>query len=115
MRDYVVTQDDNGGVHINSGIPNHAFYILATTLGGYSWEKAGRIWFKTVSERLSSDADFNDFARATVAVAGELYGEGGNVQLTVAQAWALVGIGVPLNGKPVSVSNASHQTLRLAA
>jgi len=104
MRDYVVTRDDNGGVHINSGIPNHAFYILATTLGGYSWDKAGRIWFITVRDHLKSDADFNDFAQATVEVAGELYGEGGQVQLSVAQAWALVGIGVPLSGKPSSAS-----------
>lgn len=115
MRDYVVTADDNGGVHINSGIPNHAFYILATTLGGYSWEQAGRIWFATVSEHLSSDANFNDFARATVAVAGALYGEGGNVQLSVAQAWALVGIGVPMSGKPSPVNSAPHPTLHPSA
>ena len=42
MDDYVHTTDDNGGVHINSGIPNHAFYLAATELGGYAWEKAGR-------------------------------------------------------------------------
>ena len=42
MGDYVDTTDDNGGVHINSGIPNHAFYLAATALGGHSWEKAGR-------------------------------------------------------------------------
>lgn len=41
---YVHTTSDNGGVHTNSGIPNHAFYVLATTLGGYAWEHAGRIW-----------------------------------------------------------------------
>jgi len=113
MRDYVVTQDDNGGVHINSGIPNRAFYIVSTTLGGYSWDRAGRIWFITVSERLKSDADFNDFARATVAVAGEVYGEGGNVQLTVAQAWALVVIGVPLGTKPAPASS-PHPTFTTA-
>ena len=37
--------DDNGGVHIFSGIPNHAFYLAAMELGGYAWEKAGRIWY----------------------------------------------------------------------
>ena len=42
MDGYVDTTDDNGGVHINSGIPNHAFYLAATALGGHSWEKAGR-------------------------------------------------------------------------
>jgi Zn-dependent metalloprotease len=114
MRDYVVTQDDNGGVHINSGIPNHAFYILATTLGGYTWQVAGRIWFLTVRDHLKSDANFNDFARATVEVAGEQYGDGGQVQQTVAQAWALVGIGVPLSGKPVS-SGSPQPTLQPSA
>ena len=34
--------EDNGGVHINSGIPNHAFYLAARRLGGFAWEKAGR-------------------------------------------------------------------------
>ena len=110
MRNYVVTEDDNGGVHINSGIPNHAFYIVSTTLGGYSWDIPGRIWFTTVAKQLKADANFNDFARATVAVAGKLYGEGGNAQETVAQAWALVGIGVPLGGKP-STTGSPHPTL----
>lgn len=41
MRDFVYTYEDNGGVHINSGIPNHAFYLTALSLGGNAWEKAG--------------------------------------------------------------------------
>src|SRR5690242_1922321 len=51
MRDFVHTSADHGGVHINSGIPNHAFYLLAVALGGYAWEKAGRIWYETVRDR----------------------------------------------------------------
>ena len=101
MRDYVHTNDDNGGVHINSGILNKAFYIAATTIGGYSWQLLGRIWWKALKERIPSDVDFNGFARATVDVAAELGGSGGHVQLAVAQAWALVGINVPV---PVSVA-----------
>ena len=38
--------NDNGGVHINSGIPNRAFYLAATALGGNAWEKAGRMWYR---------------------------------------------------------------------
>ena len=34
MRDYVETDDDNGGVHINPGIPNYAFYLAFARLGG---------------------------------------------------------------------------------
>lgn len=95
MRNYVVTSTDNGGVHINSGIPNKAFYIFSTTTGGYSWQTPGHIWFAS-AQRIRPDANFNDFARTTVGVAGELYGNGSNVQESVAQAWALVGINVPL-------------------
>jgi Zn-dependent metalloprotease len=41
MKDYVNTAQDNGGVHINSGIPNRAFYETATLIGGYAWGKGG--------------------------------------------------------------------------
>ena len=43
MDDFYDGPDDYGGVHINSGIPNHAFFRVATALGGKAWEKAGRI------------------------------------------------------------------------
>ena len=50
---------DNGGVHINSGIPNHAFYLVATELGGNAWEKAGAIWYATLRDsRLQPTARF---------------------------------------------------------
>ena len=52
MKDYVTTISDNGGVHINSGIPNHAFYVTALELGGFAWEKAGQIWYVTLKDRL---------------------------------------------------------------
>ncbi|MCE0446331.1 M4 family metallopeptidase [Streptomyces tricolor] len=51
MEDYVRTGRDNGGVHINSGIPNHAFYLAATALGGYAWEKPGRLWYDAAAHR----------------------------------------------------------------
>ncbi|HXH42040.1 MAG TPA: M4 family metallopeptidase [Thermoanaerobaculia bacterium] len=95
MRDYVDSPDDNGGVHINSGIPNRAFFLSATGIGGYSWDKPGDIWYEVVDKRLSSRAEFQDFANATVAVAGELYGVGGQVQSIVRDAWVEVGIIVP--------------------
>ncbi len=92
MRKYVDTDDDNGGVHINSGIPNHAFYLAAIALSGNSWDVLGRIWYATLTQRLTSDADFSDFARATVDIAGELFSNGGHVQKIVADAWSSVGI-----------------------
>ncbi|MGN6250668.1 MAG: protealysin inhibitor emfourin [Marmoricola sp.] len=70
MAGYVETTDDNGGVHTNSGIPNRAFYLAATGVGGTSWEGAGRIWFAALTSGLDPDTDFAAFAAATVAAAG---------------------------------------------
>ncbi|MFF1279370.1 M4 family metallopeptidase [Streptomyces sp. NPDC058299] len=92
MEDYVRTSRDNGGVHINSGIPNHAFYLAATALGGYAWEKAGRIWYDVLTGgRLKKDAHFSDFATLTVKAARERYGAGGELQ-AVQKAWEEVGV-----------------------
>ncbi|RGD59540.1 M4 family peptidase [Kitasatospora xanthocidica] len=93
MRDYVDTSQDNGGVHINSGIPNHAFYLLATALGGSAWERAGRIWYDALTGRtLPADADFTAFARATVAAARARYPDDRPVVDTVTASWAQVGV-----------------------
>ncbi|PYV13005.1 MAG: peptidase M4 family protein [Acidobacteria bacterium] len=92
IRDYVRTLDDNGGVHINSGIPNRAFYELAARLGGNAWEKAGQIWYRTLRTRLEPNATFHDAARATFAAAGELYGSRSKEQAAVRAAWAEVGL-----------------------
>ena len=72
MDDYVVTTSDNGGVHLNSGIPNRAFHLAAVGIGGSTVEGAGRIWFAALTgAALTPDSDFADFAAATVAAAGE--------------------------------------------
>jgi Zn-dependent metalloprotease len=85
-------QNDNGGVHINSGIPNKAFYLAAMTIGGNAWEKAGKIWYVTLTEHLQPDADFAAAANATVAVAGKLFPEGPAEQDAVRKAWQEVGV-----------------------
>jgi Zn-dependent metalloprotease len=93
MADYVQTREDDGGVHINSGIPNHAFYVAATTLGGPAWERAGRVWYETARDRgLRSTATFADFARLTVAVAARLFGAGGAEERAVRAGWDAVGV-----------------------
>ena len=76
MNNYVKTIEDNGGVHINSGIPNRAFYLTAVELGGFAWEKAGQIWYKTLTEKLSERSSFQQAADLTFETAGELYGVG---------------------------------------
>ena len=55
---------EDGDVHTNSGIPNHAFYATCIALKGNSWDKAGPIWYKSLS-LLTSNATFADMARAT--------------------------------------------------
>jgi Zn-dependent metalloprotease len=90
---------DNGGVHINSGIPNHAFYFVAIEIGGYAWEKAGLIWYITLRDRLRWKSDFQNTANLTFQVAGELYGSEGNEQQAVRNGWANVGITIQEKAK----------------
>jgi Zn-dependent metalloprotease len=93
MRDFVQTDEDNGGVHINSGIPNHAFCLTALHLGGYAWERAGRVWYETVRDsRLPQDANFLQFAQLTVDNAARLFGAGSEEQRCVILGWSEVGI-----------------------
>ena len=92
MQDYVQTGDDNGGVHINSGIPNRAFFECAVRLGGFAWEKAGRIWYKTLTEKLRPNSKFHDSMMLTVSAAAELYGSNSKEQKAVREAWSAVGL-----------------------
>lgn len=89
MSGYVRTTEDNGGVHINSGIPNRAFALFATDLGGNAWETAGTVWYRTLTGRLSSTATFAQFAAATVAAASAL---GDDVEQAARRAWTTVGV-----------------------
>lgn len=98
MKDYVNTISDNGGVHINSGIPNHAFYLTAVELGGYAWEKAGRIWYVTLRDKLAQNSNFAACAFHTHQIAGELYGAGSLEQQAVKKGWEGVGLGVDGGG-----------------
>ncbi len=92
MRDYVETEFDNGGVHINSGIPNHAFYRVATLLEGKAWETAGEIWYRALTRKLRTEASFADCAEATFEAARELFGAGSEPQRAVIEGWEAVGI-----------------------
>jgi len=92
MKDYVNTIEDNGGVHINSGIPNRAFYATAVELGGFAWEKAGQIWYKTLTDKLAERSNFQDAANLTFETAGELFGAGSLEQQAVRTGWSEVGI-----------------------
>lgn len=92
MRDYVDTTQDHGGVHINSGIPNRAFYLVASALGGPAWERAGQIWVDAITGDISADCEFATFAALTIAAAERRYAVGSPEALAVAQGWAEVGV-----------------------
>lgn len=96
MNDFVVTTSDHGGVHINSGIPNRAFYLAAIQIGGYAWEKAGKIWYVTLRDKLKADSNFEDAANLTYEVAGDLYGKKSAEQNAVKNAWEKVGMPIKL-------------------
>jgi len=85
---------DHGGVHINSGIPNRAFFLTAAAIGGNAWEKAGLIWYTALKERLQPNSDFQAAADATFAVARDLFGENSSEQRAVRDGWSGVGITV---------------------
>jgi Zn-dependent metalloprotease len=93
MSGFVNTTSDNGGVHINSGIPNHAFYLAATAIGGNAWERAGKIWYQVMALRaVPPDAQFHTFAQATLIAASALYGPSSIETKAVGDAWAQVGV-----------------------
>ena len=88
MKDYKKMSSDNGGVHVNSGIPNKAAYEAAVRIGG---DKLAKIWYKALTDYMKPNSDFNAAAAATLAAATQLYGAGETSQAII-DAWQAVGI-----------------------
>ena len=79
--------------HENSGIPNHAFYLAATTIGGQAWEKAEKVWYAALtSDKARPSTDFGEFAELTRGAAKSLFPRDTNVYRGVDEAWTRVGI-----------------------
>jgi Zn-dependent metalloprotease len=101
---------DNGGVHLNSGIANLAFYLTVKggkhprparqgiTVSGIGYDAAGKIWFKALTEYMTPSTDFFGARNATMAAARALYGNGSGEEVSVAAAWAAVGVGTAISG-----------------
>lgn len=98
MNAYKNVDYDNGGVHINSGIPNHAFFVVARELGGHAWEKAGHIWYVALRDKLSTRSNFQEAANLTYQAAGEIFGKGSVEQKAVRTGWSEVGITIAEEG-----------------
>lgn len=104
MSEFVSTTDDNGGVHINSGIPNHALYLVATSIGR---AEAARIWYRALTGYLTRSSQFIDARIATVQAASDLFGSGSNEVSAVKNAWSSVGVDDGTGSAPPPVSTIS--------
>ena len=111
MSELVATTQDNGGVHTNSGIPNHAFYLVATKIGR---DEAGAIWYKALTDYLTSSAQFVDARIATDEAASELYGSSSQEASAVSAAWDSVEVYASAHTPPPPVSQLVGQNWILA-
>ncbi len=90
--------DDDGGVHVFSGIANHAFYLAAMRLGGHAWDRAGPSWYLALTDLLSRRATFADAAVGTATAADRLHGPA--AAKIVRDAWEAVGVGTGAAATP---------------
>lgn len=93
MKDYrwLAPFEDNGGVHINSGILNHAFYKLCMKLNEPSYGKPIQIAYEGLL-KLNQFSQFKDIAKAEHKASQELYGIDSYESKTVREAYREVGI-----------------------
>lgn len=98
MKDFMkmpnTEEDDYGGVHYNSGITNHAFYIAAFEMNGNAWEKIGAAWYTALQDKemLKRNSSFEQAAAATIKKAALLFGNGSRAVKSVEKGWREVGI-----------------------
>ncbi|MEL6842708.1 MAG: M4 family metallopeptidase, partial [Bacteroidota bacterium] len=97
MSEIFTGSQDNGGVHINSGIANYAFYKFCENLN-FDKDKAEAIYYRALTQYLSRSSQFIDCRIAVEQAAEDLYGAG-SAEITAAQnAFAAIGIGSPGSG-----------------
>jgi thermolysin len=96
--------DDNGGVHVNSGIPNHAFYLAieggtnrtsgqtVQGVGAANREQIEKVFYRAFTQMLPANATFSVARAATIQSARDLYGAGSSAERAVTQAWSAVGV-----------------------
>lgn len=82
-------EGDNGGVHVNSGIPNHAFYLFATAVGN---NDARRVYYRALTNYLTNQSQFIDCRLAVIQAASDLFGSSSSQVNAAASAFDQVGI-----------------------
>jgi Zn-dependent metalloprotease len=97
--------NDNGGVHYNSGIPNKAFYLVAANIGGFAWEAPGLIWYESLKAS-GEFTQFAEFADITYTQAERLFGANSVEQQAVFDAWKKVGITIRRSAPAAAYSRA---------
>ncbi len=113
---------DNGGVHINSGIANKAFYLVAKggthhlsniTVTGIGADAAAAVWYKALTTYMTSGTNFAGARTATLNAAAAIYGNTSAQYTTVATAWCAVGVGTCAAPPPTGTNllvNGSFET-----
>lgn len=97
-------ENDNGGVHINSGIPNHAYYLAieggtnrtsglsVQGVGVANREQINRVMVRAFTQLMPAAASFSTARAVTIQAARDLYGTNSNVERAVTEAWNAVGV-----------------------
>ncbi|MFA6979185.1 MAG: M4 family metallopeptidase [Ignavibacteriaceae bacterium] len=93
-------EGDNGGVHINSGIPNRAFALTAEAITRW---KAGQIWYRALTTYLTNNSNFNDARVACINAAKDLYGNNSTEMNAVKTSFEAVGITESTGGQTVEL------------
>ena len=100
---YLGTQD-NGGVHTNSGIPNHAYYlaieggthrlsrVTVQGVGASNRDQIEKVFYRAFTQMLTPSANFHAARVATIQAARDLQGPGSAAERAVTQAWTAVGV-----------------------
>ncbi|NJK96328.1 MAG: PKD domain-containing protein [Bacteroidales bacterium] len=89
MSEVYTGSSDNGGVHVNSGIVNYAYYLYATAV---TREKAEKVFYRALTSYLNRFSQFIDLRQAIVQSATDLYGENSNEVTKANEAFDTVGI-----------------------
>ncbi|MEP6925177.1 MAG: M4 family metallopeptidase [Pyrinomonadaceae bacterium] len=93
---------DNGGVHTNSSITNHTFYLIANggtnrvsgvAVTGIGPDNAAKIWYRALTVYMTSSTNFAGARTATTNAANDLFGSTSSQANSVATGWCAVGVG----------------------
>lgn len=104
MSEYVTTDQDNGGVHINMSIISHTFYLICQAIG---LDKGEQVWYRTQTAYCTTTTNFNQLRDLALQACSDLYGQGDDYYL-VMNSFAAVGIGsgvtIVSKGQPLAVT-----------